>query len=222
MLFPHGVKRPPRQRLEDRSDHRHGTHCAGYEVSGQWLVVFAHEAASTAAREHVRHTCGLLAQNVGVDPQRDGGVGMAEPGRYNVNGNSGQEKRRRVEVAQVVQACGRKGRPGATSFAMSAEDKVLGVERPAVLGWRTIGRRRPASTVLRRGVRQPAPYGARASRPSSPCRCSRPEMRPPLVVAVVALAVDHVSGASEGDLRPFEVEIRPPQVQQFASPGAPV
>jgi len=40
---------------------------------------------------------------VGVDPERDRWVGVAEPGRDDVDGNAGQEERGRVEVAQVVE-----------------------------------------------------------------------------------------------------------------------
>ena len=44
------------------------------------------------------------ADDVGVDPERDGRVGVAEAGRDDVDRDAGQQQGRGVEVAQVVQA----------------------------------------------------------------------------------------------------------------------
>jgi len=45
----------------------------------------------------------VFAQDVGVDAQSHGGVGVAEAGGYDVDGDSGEKQRGRVQVAQIVQ-----------------------------------------------------------------------------------------------------------------------
>jgi len=44
----------------------------------------------------------VLAQDVRVDLQRHGRVGVAEPGRDHVHWNAGQEQCRGMQVAQIV------------------------------------------------------------------------------------------------------------------------
>jgi hypothetical protein len=41
----------------------------------------------------------VLAEDVGIDAQGHGGVGMAEAGGHDVNGNSGEKQCGRVQVA---------------------------------------------------------------------------------------------------------------------------
>jgi hypothetical protein len=53
--------------------------------------------------EDVPDTGGVFAQDVGVDAQGHGGVGVAEAGGYDVDGDSGEKQRRGVQVAQLVQ-----------------------------------------------------------------------------------------------------------------------
>lgn len=53
-------------------------------------------------REDVRRRCGLLVDDVGVNPEGDRRVGVAESGRDDVDGHAGQEQRRGVDVAKVV------------------------------------------------------------------------------------------------------------------------
>ena len=45
-----------------------------------------------------RDTRGVLAQDVGVDPQCDGRVGVPEPGGHHVDGDPGEEQSRRVQM----------------------------------------------------------------------------------------------------------------------------
>lgn len=53
--------------------------------------------------EDVPDTGGVLARDVGVDAQGYGGVGVAEAGGCDVDGDSGEKQRGRVQVAQIVQ-----------------------------------------------------------------------------------------------------------------------
>jgi len=46
----------------------------------------------------------VFAQDVGVDAQGHGGVGVAEAAGYDVNGDSGEKQRDGAQVAQIVQA----------------------------------------------------------------------------------------------------------------------
>ena len=78
----------------------------------------------------------MFAQDVGVDAQGHGGAGVAEAGGYDVDGDSGEKQRGRVQVAQLVQPgvgewCGRgSGRPVVCADQLGHEraDRV-GVER---------------------------------------------------------------------------------------------
>jgi hypothetical protein len=62
------------------------------------------------------------ADHVGVDPERDGWVGVAEPGRDDVDRDAGQQQGRGVEVPQVVQSGVRQRvlRPGPSSGRLCA------------------------------------------------------------------------------------------------------
>ena len=53
--------------------------------------------------EDVSDACRVFAENVGVDAQGHGRVGMAEPGRDDVDRDARQEQRGRVQVAQIMQ-----------------------------------------------------------------------------------------------------------------------
>jgi len=53
--------------------------------------------------EDVADTGCVLAQDVGVDAQGHGGAGVAEAGGHDVDGDSGEKQRGRVQVAQLVQ-----------------------------------------------------------------------------------------------------------------------
>jgi hypothetical protein len=73
------------------------------------LIIFASLACGFANRsldglgEDVPDTGCVFAQDVGVDAQGYGGVGVAEAGGYDVDGDSGEKQRGRVQVAQIVQ-----------------------------------------------------------------------------------------------------------------------
>jgi hypothetical protein len=53
--------------------------------------------------EDVPDTGCVFAQDMGVDAQGYGGVGVAEAAGYDVDGDSGEKQRGRVQVAQIVQ-----------------------------------------------------------------------------------------------------------------------
>jgi len=69
------------------------------------LIIFAGLACGFANRsldrlgEDVPDTGCLFAQNVGVDAQGYGGIGVAEAGGYDVDGDSGEKQCGRVQVA---------------------------------------------------------------------------------------------------------------------------
>jgi hypothetical protein len=54
--------------------------------------------------EDVPDTGCVLAQDVRVDAQGHGGVGVAKAGGYDVDGDSDEKQRGGVQVAQIVQA----------------------------------------------------------------------------------------------------------------------
>lgn len=58
--------------------------------------------ASECFGEDVRGGRRLLGDDVRVDPERDGGISVAEAGRHDVDGDAGQEQGRGVDVAEVV------------------------------------------------------------------------------------------------------------------------
>ena len=82
------------------------------------LIIFAGLACGFADRsldglgEDVPDTGGVFAQDVGVDAQGYGGVGVAEAGGYDVDGDSGEKQRGRVQVAQIVQPAWGSGAAG--------------------------------------------------------------------------------------------------------------
>jgi hypothetical protein len=49
--------------------------------------------------EDVAHACRVLAEDVRVDAQRHGGIGMPEAGGDNVNGDAREKQCGRVQVA---------------------------------------------------------------------------------------------------------------------------
>jgi hypothetical protein len=53
-------------------------------------------------REDVRHTDRLLPKHVGIDTKRDRRISMAKPSSDHVDGHTGQEQGRRMDVPQVV------------------------------------------------------------------------------------------------------------------------
>ena len=54
--------------------------------------------------EDVPDTGSVFAQDMGVDAQGYGGVGVAEAGGYDMHRDPGEKQRGRVQVAQIVQA----------------------------------------------------------------------------------------------------------------------
>lgn len=56
--------------------------------------------------EDVPDTGCMLAQNVRVDAQGHGWVGVAKPGRHDVYRNPGEKQRGRVQVVQIVHVGG--------------------------------------------------------------------------------------------------------------------
>ena len=69
------------------------------------MIIFAGLACGCAdgsldgLGEDVPDTGGVFAQDVGVDAQGHGGVGVAEAGGYDVDGDSGKKQRSDVQVA---------------------------------------------------------------------------------------------------------------------------
>jgi hypothetical protein len=53
--------------------------------------------------EDIADTEGMLAQDMRVDAQGHGWVGVAKSGGHDVHGNLGEEQGGRVQVAQIVQ-----------------------------------------------------------------------------------------------------------------------
>jgi hypothetical protein len=61
--------------------------------------------AADGLGEDVSDACRVLAEDVGVDAQGDGGIGVAESCSDEVNRDARQEQSGRVQVAQVVEPC---------------------------------------------------------------------------------------------------------------------
>jgi hypothetical protein len=67
------------------------------------LLTLAFGGLGDSLGEDVADACRVLAEDVGVDAQGYGGVGVAEPGGDYVDGDSREEQGGRVQVAQVMQ-----------------------------------------------------------------------------------------------------------------------
>ncbi len=83
--------------------------------------------------EDVRRLHELFVDHVGVDPERDGRVGMAEAGRDDMDRHSGQEECPRVDVAEIVEPGGWK-RLG-DGFALLCRAVIDAMRDDTVSGW---------------------------------------------------------------------------------------
>ena len=75
------------------------TNAAGDHVVRASLLTDLLTLALDGLGESVADTCGVLAEDVGVDAQGHGGVGVAQPGSDHMDRDSREQQCGRVQVA---------------------------------------------------------------------------------------------------------------------------